>query len=157
MKKTYSILFILVMTSCLVAQEKSEDFPIPYDQVVPTGTSLTITDAVNGKTITLYVGEKLFVQLPDERHFVFGNEEYGLEVLSTVSFQSLSNKRVLIMRPIKLQDNSILQDDRSFIADAAGSTTLSYNRTKSYVSYGAYSLPVDVPLETISFNIIVKQ
>ncbi|MBX9576924.1 MAG: hypothetical protein K2W97_00430 [Chthoniobacterales bacterium] len=160
MKKLLSLLLVLLTASSVLAQEQPGNVVCEHPILI-TGGHLVIghavTDSDNGKTITLHVGEKLLVQLPNERHYVSGDEHYGLESVSTVSFDGLSTDGILTTGSLDLGDGSTLQDDRSFVAAAVGDTTLSYKRMTSYVGHGACGAPMCMMMETISFNIVVTE
>ncbi len=163
MKKIFPVLLVLLMASSIFAQEQNKAITTaakyPASNVIVGGR--LVTDADSGKTITLHIGKKLYVELPNERHYVSGDEHYGLESVSTVSFDGLSNEGVLNVNTLDLGDGSTLQDDRSFVAASVGQTTLSYTRTTSFVGHGNVAVPdIAVPdcvaMQPISFNIVVE-
>ena len=159
MKKLFLLLLILLMASSIFAQAQtppaaSTKHQSICDPVIVTGRILTNAD--DGKSIILHVGEELGVDLPNERHYVSGDECCGLESVSVVSFDASSTEGILNMKTLDLGDSFFLQDNRNFVAAAAGQTTLSYKRILSYVSHGGCPEPMCIESETISFNIIVK-
>lgn len=159
MKKLLPSLLVLLMASSVVAQEQNKASTTAAgalaSNVIVDGC--VVTDVDNGKTITLHIGEQLVVQLPDEHHYTSGNSHYGLESVSTVSFDGLSAEGILNVQTFGLGDGSSLQDDRSFVAAAAGQTTLSYKRMMSYVGHGGCPIPMVIVMKPISFNIVVTE
>ena len=158
MKKLPPLLLVLLMASSVLAQEQNKANTTALDHPAsnPVVDGRLLTDAHNGKTITLHVGEELGVDLPNERHYLSGDEHYGLEVVSKVHFDGLSHNGVLNVKTFDLGDGSTLQNDRSFVAAAIGGVTLSYKRITSYVGHGGCATPLCIKVERISFNIIVK-
>ena len=158
MKKSFPLLLVLLMASSVLAQEQNKASTTAAadssSNLIVNGR--VVTDADNGKTIKFHVGQELGVDLPNERHYVSGDESYGLESVSTVSFDGSSAEGVLNVKTFDLGDGSTLQNDRSFVAAAIGGTTLSYKRMTSYVGHGGCGTPLCIEVETISFNIIVK-
>lgn len=144
MEKIFSLLIAFLMASSVLAQESSSGGP----GMVVSGTfARGLTAADNGKTITLHVGDHVFVNLPNEHYFVSGNQQHGLESVVEAS----------IVTP---WDSSVLAaeepgDPRNFVAIARGQATLSYKRTTSYVGYGGVPIPMCIVVEPVSFNIVV--
>ncbi len=165
MKRLFFLLFVLVTPACIMAQEQSAQSTLieknqhnSHEETMQStllkGQCVTNTD--NGKTITLHLGEQLFVELPDNRQFIYGNEQRGLEAVSTVSFDGVSDESILNENPF-LSLSSSYQKGRNFTAAAVGQTTLSYKRMTRYVGYGGCPVPMCIAIETISFNIVVIQ
>lgn len=167
MKKIFSLLLVLFVASSVLAQEQPGELTLTgKNQIDENGVFIqggtlvvgqTVTDADNGKTITLHVGEKLFVDLPNDRHFVSGDWQCGLESVSTVSFDGLSNPGVLAVEQVDLGDQPVAPNNKNFEAVAIGYTTLAYKRTMSYVGYGNVPVPMCVMMGTTSFNIVVTE
>ncbi|MBM3857024.1 MAG: hypothetical protein FJ390_03580 [Verrucomicrobia bacterium] len=91
MKKILSLLLVLVTVSSVLVKAASTTDEATKQ---PTGL-IVLTYSDNGTTFTLPVNYLLGIHLPNERHFVSGNEQYGLEVIETVSFDGLSAESAL--------------------------------------------------------------
>jgi len=146
MKKILSLLLVLVTASSVLVKAASTT----DEATKQSANLLVLTDSDNGATFSLPVNNLLGVHLPNERHFVVGNQQYGLESISTVTFDGLPAESVLSIVP------EVGGGDWLFKTIVPGQTTLSYKRMTSYISHGGCPIPMNIGMQTISFNIDVQ-